>query len=625
MNPQTQRPDPRKLLEAFVTSSRSEKAFTSLVACLSGLVFSSALRRTGNAQLSEEVAQNVFAIMARKASSLLSHPSLEAWTLETTRLEAASVMRSEKRRLRKLAELSVETDILTPTSDDIMNPSATWEDALPALDDALDSLPMQDRDVILQRFYDGKKFQEIAATNGQTEAACKMRMTRALEKLSRFLTARGATLTATGVATLLTTEFARSATVPSVASLASNALAASSSLSTTSLLINTVQTMSTIKTTTLTAAATIALAAIPLFSQYTEGNRFESQLAAREIQTSRSNPASFTTASRPPRTGDDNANRRPGAEGYLATLDQNTDHLTLIRSLVESSSTDSLREDLLLAKVGKMSSEERAQFLAELKKFPIPSLVKTSITTSIAKFSPQVSYQENLERLLLSGQTTYDADQNMREWAKTDPDAALKWYQETKAAGKFYSGLGNDFQKETSSQFIDGATKVDPQLAMDFYQSTPREEMSDGALLTLARGVSDAVVKSGDTSMVQKLLDSHTAPEDRQDILVGMLYSHVNAQKYDEGAAFVEAHEPDEERRYRILQQTFQSVRPAEIDAALTSVLTATYEKHGVTIVRRLLEDSGNRQYDYPAWWKRQTPEVQQQLPQPKNDSSDKK
>ena len=61
-----------------------------LVSNLGDLVYSSALRRTQNSQLAEEIAQNVFAILARKADSLRRHPSLTAWIFETTRLEAGS-------------------------------------------------------------------------------------------------------------------------------------------------------------------------------------------------------------------------------------------------------------------------------------------------------------------------------------------------------------------------------------------------------------------------------------------------------------------------------------------------------------------------------------------------------
>ncbi|MGC6467598.1 MAG: hypothetical protein ACON5N_18615, partial [Akkermansiaceae bacterium] len=61
--------EPAELLREFVSSSRNERIFADLVASLSGLVYSSAFRRTGNAQLTEEITQNVFAIMARKATA----------------------------------------------------------------------------------------------------------------------------------------------------------------------------------------------------------------------------------------------------------------------------------------------------------------------------------------------------------------------------------------------------------------------------------------------------------------------------------------------------------------------------------------------------------------------------
>lgn len=93
----TQRPDPAELLEAFVASKRSEPAFAALVGSLGDLVYASALRRMQDRQLAEEISQNVFAIMARKAESLRRHPALSAWVFETTRLETAHIMRSEQR------------------------------------------------------------------------------------------------------------------------------------------------------------------------------------------------------------------------------------------------------------------------------------------------------------------------------------------------------------------------------------------------------------------------------------------------------------------------------------------------------------------------------------------------
>lgn len=167
------RPDPKALLERFLPSKRSEQAFASLVGSLGNLVFSSAFRRTGNSQLAEEVTQNVFTILARKAESLRHHPSLQAWIFETTRLQCSGALRAERRRQRKLAALTRETKTRNSSPRDLMDDSASWKEAVPVLDAALDRLPTRERTLIIQRFHEGKKFREIAAANGQTEGQAR--------------------------------------------------------------------------------------------------------------------------------------------------------------------------------------------------------------------------------------------------------------------------------------------------------------------------------------------------------------------------------------------------------------------------------------------------------------------
>ena len=158
------RPDPSDLLNTFIASERSDSAFCALVESLQNLVYSSARRRTGNAELAEEVTQNVFAIMARKASSLRKHPCLTAWALETTRFQSANAVRREKRQQRKIAALEEEAEPI-----DSMNDQSTWKDSVPFLDEVIDLLPIKDRKVILQRFYEEKKLKEIARQSGMSE------------------------------------------------------------------------------------------------------------------------------------------------------------------------------------------------------------------------------------------------------------------------------------------------------------------------------------------------------------------------------------------------------------------------------------------------------------------------
>ena len=71
--------DDQQLLDRY-TTDRSEAAFGELVERYVSLVYSAALRRTGgNADLSNDVAQQVFTDLARKARSLPRGVVLAGW------------------------------------------------------------------------------------------------------------------------------------------------------------------------------------------------------------------------------------------------------------------------------------------------------------------------------------------------------------------------------------------------------------------------------------------------------------------------------------------------------------------------------------------------------------------
>src|SRR5262245_3002509 len=76
----------------------SEEAFTTLVARHVHVVYSAALRKTGNVHAAEEVTQAVFVIFARKAGRLRSGTILSGWLYQTARLVSASYLRTEIRR-----------------------------------------------------------------------------------------------------------------------------------------------------------------------------------------------------------------------------------------------------------------------------------------------------------------------------------------------------------------------------------------------------------------------------------------------------------------------------------------------------------------------------------------------
>ena len=194
---------PNTLLTEFLNSSHSEASFRRLVEQLSGLVYGSALRRTRNAELAEEITQNVFTILSQKAERLVHHPSLNAWIHRTTRYEAEKLLRKESRHRSRIEKFAQEP----------MNSSSPSPDPadLQLLEQALDQLNQADRELVLARFYQGKKFREIAEDSQRSEAACKMRLKRVLAQMSTWLNRRGHALNITALTALLSRDLTQAA------------------------------------------------------------------------------------------------------------------------------------------------------------------------------------------------------------------------------------------------------------------------------------------------------------------------------------------------------------------------------------------------------------------------------
>jgi DNA-directed RNA polymerase specialized sigma24 family protein len=87
-----------ELLRAYA-QDHSESAFQELVNRYVDLVYSAAIRRvSGERQLAEDVTQEVFADLARKAAALPPTVTLGGWLLRHTGYVASTAMRGDQRR-----------------------------------------------------------------------------------------------------------------------------------------------------------------------------------------------------------------------------------------------------------------------------------------------------------------------------------------------------------------------------------------------------------------------------------------------------------------------------------------------------------------------------------------------
>ena len=186
-----------ELLHRYVVDG-SEDAFSVLVRRHVNLVYSVALRHTGNPSQAEEITQAVFVILARKAHSLREGTVIPGWLHKTAWFAADNFRKTEIRRKNREQEAYMQSLLNEPESN-------TWAQIAPLLDTALAGLSDQDRNAIVLRFFNGHRLSEVATALGVSEEAAKKRVGRALEKLRHFFIQRGVVLPAAVLITAIST------------------------------------------------------------------------------------------------------------------------------------------------------------------------------------------------------------------------------------------------------------------------------------------------------------------------------------------------------------------------------------------------------------------------------------
>jgi RNA polymerase sigma factor (sigma-70 family) len=317
--------DDQQLLRHYATNG-SEAAFGELVQRYMNLVYSAALRRTGgSADLSNDITQQVFTDLARKARSLSPGVVLAGWLHCATRYAAGNLLRAERRRQaceKKAAAMNPLESELPPD----------WDDIRPVLDGALDRLGRVDRDALLLRFFENRTLAEVGHALGASEEAARKRVNRALDKLRTELVHRGLKTSAAVLSAAISVNAVQVAPAALAATLTSTSLAGVAAAGTTFSILE--FTIMTKLQAGIISALVVAATVTPLLIQHRaqarlrEKNQMLEQQADRLVQLAAENERLsnlVANASRP--VANDQSNELLRLRGQMGALRRQTNEL----------------------------------------------------------------------------------------------------------------------------------------------------------------------------------------------------------------------------------------------------------------------------------------------------------
>ncbi|MCU0784836.1 MAG: sigma-70 family RNA polymerase sigma factor [Verrucomicrobia bacterium] len=179
----------RELLRRYVRENDPE-VFSLITRLYAGVVYGACLRITGDPARAADAAQETFFHLARNARRVTG--SLAGWLHRVAVGKAVDLIRSDvarRRREQEYAALPRETD--------------QWADISPLVDEALQDLDAESRDVLVRHYLQGETLTEIAAAKDISQPTASRRHGDALEQLRGNLRAKGVVVSAAVLVTLM--------------------------------------------------------------------------------------------------------------------------------------------------------------------------------------------------------------------------------------------------------------------------------------------------------------------------------------------------------------------------------------------------------------------------------------
>jgi RNA polymerase sigma factor (sigma-70 family) len=265
-------------LLADYAANGSEEAFRELVARYIDLVYSTAVRLVnGDTHRAEDVAQTVFADLARLAGKFSQDVMLGGWLHRRTWYVATTLMRNERRRQnreRQAAEMNTLQD----------HAETSFERIAPLLDEAINQLGASDRAAIVLRFFEHRDLRAVGAALGSNEDAAQKRVSRAVEKLRGHFARRGIVASSTVIASVIAAHAVHAAPAGLASAVTTASLTGAAGSSSFGLASTLIKTMLVKKTTLIAAAVILTTTIVSITAVQTKHARADVPVTAESLR-----------------------------------------------------------------------------------------------------------------------------------------------------------------------------------------------------------------------------------------------------------------------------------------------------------------------------------------------------
>lgn len=161
-------------------SGGDNAAIALLIRRYAGFVNGIALRQTGDSALSEDISQAVFIVFLHRMKTIRSGRSIPSWLFKATRMTVWEARRASGRRVRR--ELAAaKPEAIVP------NENSEQQEQLSLVDEAIARLGRTDRNIILMRYFQSLEVDAIAERLAIDPRAARQRLTRAIQRLRKFV------------------------------------------------------------------------------------------------------------------------------------------------------------------------------------------------------------------------------------------------------------------------------------------------------------------------------------------------------------------------------------------------------------------------------------------------------